>query len=126
MSEISKSKVTLEMIETKTKKAEISVEEIFDIIFDNLYDVLDEYIIYREKPSIDYSDNGDSIEVSIEGLDDYRDSSDIIQDTRQKSDSALEAFINDYIKEKVEESEEKKTPAKKAPASYQESGDVTL
>ena len=123
MSEISKSKVTLEMIETKTKKAEISVEEIFDIIFDNLYDVLDEYIIYREKPSIDYSDNGDSIEVSIEGLDDYRDSSDIIQDTRQKSDSALEAFINDYIKEKAEESEEKKTAAKK---QVEESGEVTL
>ena len=123
MSEISKSKVTLEMIETKTKKAEISVEEIFDIIFDNLYDVLDEYIIYREKPSIDYSDNGDSIEVSIEGLDDYRDSTDIIQDTRQKSDSALEAFINDYIKEKAEESEEKKTAAKK---QVEESGEVTL
>ena len=123
MSEISNSKVTLVMIENKTKKAEISVEEIFDIIFDNLYDVLDEYIIYREKPSIDYSDNGDSIEVSIEGLDDYRDSTDIIQDTRQASDKALETFIDDYIKEKAEESEEKKTAAKK---QVEESGEVTL
>jgi len=123
MSEINKSKVTLEMIETNTKTAEISVEEIFDIIFDNLYDVLDDYIIYSEKPSIDYADNGDSMEVFIEGIDNYRDSSDIIQDTRQKSDSALEAFINDYIKEKAEESEEKKTAAKK---QVEESGEITL
>lgn len=114
MNEINKSKVTLEMIETKTKTAEISVEEIFDIIFSKLDKVLDSYDIYYDRPSMDYSDNGDGMEVWINGLDETIDSSDIIIDTKQRSDKALEAFINDYIEEKVEEV--KKAPAKKAPA----------
>ena len=116
MSEINKSKVTLEMIETKTKTAEISVEEIFDIIFEELYNMLDNYSIYNEIPSIDYSDNGESVEVYINGIDDTMDSSDIITAIRERSDKALEAFINDYI-------EEKKTAAKK---QVQESGEVGL
>ena len=116
MSEISKSKVTLEMIEPKTKKAEISVEEIFDIIFEELNSVLDGYSIYNDIPSLDYSDNGDSMEVYINGIDDTMDSSDIIVDTKQRSDKALEAFIDDYIKEK----------ANKSLKEVKESGEVSL
>ena len=97
MSEINKSKVTLEMIETKTKTAEISVEEIFDIIFVSLDGVLDDMLIYNEVPSLDYSDNGDSMEVYINGIDDTMDPSDIITETRRESDKALEAFIDDYV-----------------------------
>ena len=104
MNEINKSKVTLEMVETKTKTAEISVEEIFDIIFEELNSVLDGYSIYNDIPSLDYSDNGDSMEVYINGIDDTMDSSDIIIDTKQRSDKALEVFIDDYIKEKANKS----------------------
>ena len=102
--EINKSKVTLEMVETTTKTAEISVEEIFDIIFEELNSVLDGYSIYNDIPSLDYSDNGDSMEVYINGIDDTMDSSDIIIDTKQRSDKALEVFIDDYIKEKANKS----------------------
>ena len=40
------------------------------------------------------------MEVWINGINDTMGSSEIIIDTRQRSDNALEAFINDYIKEK--------------------------
>ena len=116
MSEINKSKVMLEMVECKTKKAEISVEEIFDIIFEELYGILDNTAIYSEQPCLDYSDNGDNVEVYMSGLDDTYPVSDIIEETRQKADKALEAFINDYINEK-------KSAVKKEET---ESGEVTL
>ena len=33
-----------------------------DIIFEELYGILENYTIYQDKPDLDYSDNGDSFE----------------------------------------------------------------
>ena len=102
--EINKSNVTLEMIETKTKTAEISVEEILDIVYEKLERVCSNYTIYEDKPSLDYNGGDENVEVYICGVDETYDSSDIITNVKQMVDEGLKAYIKKMS--------ERKEPAK--------------
>ena len=117
--EINKSKVTLEMVETTTKTAEISVEEILEIVFEKLDGALDGFTIYSDPPALDYSDNGESMEVYISGVDDYIETSDIINDVEKMTNDGLEKYIKEMSEVKKEDvTTEKKAPAQKRPADY--------
>ena len=83
MSEINDKKVEVEIVETNTIKAEISIKEIKDILFDELYGILDTYHLYYDKPCIEYHDNNDSLEVYVTGLDDYSAPNDIIKNLEE-------------------------------------------
>ena len=124
--EISKSKVQLEMTETTTKTAEISVEEILDIVWEELERSLDSFTLYDEKPSIDYSDNGDSFEVYLHGIDDYQESDVIIEEVGISVDKKLGEYIKEMAnkarlpqnEDEVTDEPTKKAPAMKRPADY--------
>ena len=123
--EINKSNVTLEITETTTQTAEISVEEILDIVWEELEKSLNNYTLYCDKPCLDYSDNSDSFEVFMSGIDDYQESDVVIEEV----DINVEKKLENYIKEMANkarlpqnETDEptKKAPAMKKPASYSE------
>ena len=126
--EINKSNVTLEITETTTQTAEISVEEILDIVWEELERSLDKYVLYDDKPSLDYSDNGDSFEVYMHGLDDYQQSDVIIEEVGMSVEKKLENYIKEMAnKARLPQNETdepaKKAPAMKRPASYSEEGE---
>ena len=91
--EINKSNVTLEITETTTQTAEISVEEILDIVWEELEKSLNNYTLYYDKPSLDYNDNGESFEVYMHGLDDYQESDVVIEEVGISVDKKLENYI---------------------------------
>lgn len=126
--EINKSNVTLEITETTTQTAEISVEEILDIVWEELEKSLNNYTLYYDKPSLDYNDNGESFEVYMHGLDDYQESDVVIEEVGISVDKKLENYIKDMAnKARLPQNETdepaKKAPAMKKPASYSEEGE---
>ena len=102
MENINDKKIEVEIVETNTIKAEISIQEIKDIMFDELYDALDNYSIYYDKPSLDYSDNCDSFEVFITGLDDSADASDVVKTVEKNFEDSLKTHIKEVSQEKKE------------------------
>ena len=114
--EIYKSNVTLEITETTTQTAEISVEEILDIVWEELEKSLNNYTLYCDKPSLDYSDNGDSFEVYMHGLDDYQESDVIIEEVGMSVEKKLENYIKEMANKARLPQNETDEPAKKAPA----------
>ena len=126
--EVNKSNVTLEITETTTQTAEISVEEILDIVWEELEKSLNNYTLYYDKPSLDYNDNGESFEVYMHGLDDYQESDVVIEEVGISVDKKLENYIKDMAnKARLPQNETdepaKKAPAMKKPASYSEEGE---
>ena len=114
MENINDKKIEVEIVETNTIKAEISIQEIKDIMFEELHEALDRYSIYYDKPSLDYSDNCDSFEVFITGLDDYADASDVVNTVEENFEDSLKNHIKEVSQEKEESEEDtKKTAAKK-------------
>lgn len=123
--EINKSNVTLEITETTTQTAEISVEEILDIVWEELEKSLNHYTLYCDKPSLDYNDNGESFEVYMHGLDDYQESDVVIEEVGINVEKKLENYIKEMAnKARLPQNETdeptKKAPAMKKPASYSE------
>ena len=102
MSKINDKKIEVEIVETNTIKAEISIQEIKDIMFEELYDALDRYSMYYDKPCLDYSDNGDNVEVYISGLDDYADASDVVKTVEESFEDSLKKHIKQVSQEKEE------------------------
>ena len=126
--EINKSNVTLEITETTTQTAEISVEEILDIVWEELEKSLNNYTLYYDKPSLDYNDNGESFEVYMHGLDDYQESDVVIEEVGMSVEKKLENYIKEMAnKARLPQNETdepaKKAPAMKKPASYSEEGE---
>ena len=126
--EINKSNVTLEITETTTQTAEISVEEILDIVWEELENSLNNYTLYCDKPSLDYNDNGESFEVYMHGLDDYQESDVVIEEVGINVEKKLENYIKEMAnKARLPQNETdepaKKAPAMKKPASYSEEGE---
>lgn len=108
MSKINDKKIEVEIVETKTIKAEISIQEIKDIMFEELYNALDNYTIYQDKPDLDYSDNGDSFEVYITGLDEYSEAGDVVKTVEESFEDSLRRHIKQLSqkKEEVKENDE--------------------
>ena len=127
--EINKSNVTLEITETTTQTAEISVEEILDIVWEELEKSLNNYTLYCDKPSLDYNDNGESFEVYMHGLDDYQESDVVIEEVGINVEKKLENYIKEMANKarlpqnETEMTNVKKAPAMKKPASYSEEGE---
>ena len=107
MSEINDKKIEVEIVETNTIKAEISIKEIKDILFEELYGILDNYSLYHDKPGLDYCDNGDNFEVYISGLDDYASPNDIIKNLEESFEDCLKSHIKQVSREKEELEESK-------------------
>ena len=105
MSELNDKKVEVEIVETNTIKAEISIQEIKDVMFEELHDVLDNLNIYHDKPCMDYSDNGDSVEVYVSGLDDYMSASDVVDSLEESFEKAFTKYIKKISQESKEEGE---------------------
>ena len=102
MENINDKKIEVEIVETNTIKAEISIQEIKDIMFEELHEALDKYSIYYDKPCLDYSDNSDSLEVYITGLDDYADASDVVNTVEENFEDSLKKHIKEMSQEKEE------------------------
>ena len=127
--EINKSKVTLEITETTTQTADISVEEILDIVWEELENSLNDYTLYCDKPSLDYNDNGETFEVFMSGVDDYQESDVIIEEVGINVEKKLENYIKEMANKarlpqnETEMTNVKKAPAMKKPDSYSEEGE---
>ena len=106
MENINNKKIEVEIVETNTIKAEISIQEIKDVMFEELHDVLDNLNIYHDKPCMDYSDNGDSVEVYVSGLDDYMSASDVVDSLEESFEKAFTKYIKKISQESQESKEE--------------------
>ena len=105
MSELNDKKIEVEIVETNTIKAEISIQEIKDVMFEELHNVLDNLSIYHDKPCMDWNDNGDSMEVYISGLDDYSSAGDIVDDVSFEIEKAFTKYIKKISQKSKEEGE---------------------
>ena len=93
MSEINDKKIEVEIVETNTIKAEISIQEIKDIMFEEIHHVLDGLSIYHNVPSLDCNGGDDNMEIYISGLDDYLSASDIVTDVEEEFERAFRKYI---------------------------------
>ena len=105
MSELNDKKIEVEIVETNTIKAEISIQEIKDVMFEEMHHVLDRLSIYHDTPSLDYNGGDENIEVYICGLDDYASASDIINDVSVEFEKAFAKYIKKISQESKEEGE---------------------
>ena len=89
-----KSYMKVETTEAKTYSVNITIDELKDIMYEELTNILDTYSIYYDVPSMDYSPNGDNMEVWINGLDDKAEPSDIVDNL----DDSFENTLSKHIK----------------------------
>ena len=89
-----KSYMKVETTEAKTYSVNMTIDELKEIIYEELRNILDNYNIYEEVPSMTSNDNGDSIELWIDGLDDKIESCDIVG----YLDESFEHTLSKHIK----------------------------
>ena len=94
MSNKVKSYMKVETTEAKTYSVNMTIDELKEIMYEELRNILDNYNIYQEVPSMDFSDNGDNMELWINGLDDEAEPSDIIDNL----DESFEHTLSKHIK----------------------------
>tara|TARA_B100000161_G_scaffold265394_1_gene241379 strand:+ start:435 stop:773 length:339 start_codon:yes stop_codon:yes gene_type:complete len=88
-----KSYMKVETTEAKTYSVNMTIDELKEIMYEELTNILDSYHIYHDVPSMDYSDNGDGMELWINGLDDKTEACDIINNLDESFEHTLKKHI---------------------------------
>ena len=92
-----KSYMKVETTESKTYSVNMTIDELKEMMYEELTNILDTYSIYYDVPSLDFNDNGDSMEVWINGQHDKTEPGDIIDNL----DDSFEHTLSKHIKNKA-------------------------